>query len=156
MAKIIITLLYSPAKMVLSQLFLYFCCSVSVENISVHFQTFILPLIVIIQWDFICTRSLTTASAPYRDLISPSSSLSEMTWRNRTNWDRLNPEELWQRPQDALRNLTAKLPEKLYAKLCVALAVVLVQTNLNGLQLMAKWMFGNVHWYFLLTHNSKI
>ncbi len=26
-----------------------FCCSVSVENISLHFQTFIWPLIVIIQ-----------------------------------------------------------------------------------------------------------
>ncbi len=26
-----------------------FCCSVSVGNISLHFQTFILPLIVIIQ-----------------------------------------------------------------------------------------------------------
>ncbi len=28
--------------------------------------------------------------------------------------------------------------------------------NLTGLlQLMAKWMFGNVNWYFLLTHYSK-
>ncbi len=39
--------------MVLTQSFLSFvCCSVSVGNISLHFQTFILPLIVIIQWDF--------------------------------------------------------------------------------------------------------
>lgn len=29
-----------------------YCCSVSVGNISLHFQTFILPLIVKIQWDF--------------------------------------------------------------------------------------------------------
>jgi len=29
--------------------------------------------------------------------------------------------------------------------------------NLTGLlQLMGKWMFGNVNWYFLLTHYSKI
>ncbi len=52
-----------------------FCCSVSVSNISLRFQTFILPLIVI-QWDF---------CAPHRDLIIIS--LSGMTWRNRTNWD---------------------------------------------------------------------
>ncbi len=74
-----------------------FCCSVSVSNISLHFQTYIFPLIVMIQWDF----CLTTASAPHRDLItspssssSSSSSLSGMTWSSRTNWHRLNPEEL--------------------------------------------------------------
>ncbi len=37
--------------MILSPLFLSFAV-VSVGNISLHFQTFILPLIVIIQWDF--------------------------------------------------------------------------------------------------------
>ncbi len=47
--------------------------------------------------------------------LLPSSSLSGMTWRNRTNGDRLNPEELWQRLQDASRDLPAKLPEKLCA-----------------------------------------
>ncbi len=36
-----------------------------------------------------------------------------MTWRKRTNWDRLNPEALWQHLQNASRNLPAKLPEKL-------------------------------------------
>ncbi len=35
------------------------CCSVSVGNISLHFQTFILPLIIIIQWD-ICLTVLGT------------------------------------------------------------------------------------------------
>ncbi len=56
--------------------------------------------LVIIQWDF----CLTSAGAPQRsDLIIIS--LSGMTWRNRTNWDRLNPEELWHRLQDASRNL---------------------------------------------------
>ncbi len=49
--------------------------------------------------------------APHWELIIIS--LSGMTWRNRTNWDRLNPEELCL--QDASRNLTAKLPEKLCA-----------------------------------------
>ncbi len=34
-----------------------------------------------------------------------------LTWRIRVNWDRLNPEEMWQRFQDASRNL--HLPEKL-------------------------------------------
>ncbi len=37
------------------------------------------------------------------------SSLSGMACRNRTNWDRLNPEELWQRLQDSSRNLPANL-----------------------------------------------
>jgi len=27
--------------------------------------------------------------------------------------------------------------------------------TINNFQLMAKGMFGNVNWYFLLTHNSK-
>ncbi len=45
--------------MVLSQFISIFCCSVSVGNISLHFQTFIL-LLIIIQWDFVCPRSLTT------------------------------------------------------------------------------------------------
>ncbi len=71
------TTVFSPAKkMVLIQLFSFnsiFCCSVSVVNISLHFQTIILSLIVIIQWYF----CLTTASAPHRDLIRSSSSLSE-------------------------------------------------------------------------------
>ncbi len=40
-----------------------FCCSVSVGNISLHFQTFILSLIVIIQWYF---------CAPHRDQIRSS------------------------------------------------------------------------------------
>jgi len=86
-----------------------YCCNVSVGNISLHFHTFILSLILIIQWGF----CLTAASAPHRDLNSSSSSLSGMTWRNRTNWDRLNPEELWQRLQDASRNVHAKIPGKL-------------------------------------------
>ncbi len=50
-AKMIRTLVFSPAKNVFSVISI-FCCSVSVGNISSHFQTFILPLIVIIQWDF--------------------------------------------------------------------------------------------------------
>ncbi len=52
-----------------------FCCSVSVGNISLHFQAFILPLIVIIQWDF---------CAPHRDLIwSSSVSLNDMKKQNK-------------------------------------------------------------------------
>ncbi len=77
-----------------------FFCSVSVENISLHFQTLILPWIVVIQWDFIWQQPVLHTE------IWSSSSLSGMTWRN---WDRLNPEELWQRLRDVSRKLTAKL-----------------------------------------------
>ncbi len=53
--------------------YFYFCCSVCVRNIRLHFQTFI----VIIQWD--CC--LKTASAPHRDLIwSPSSQWRSQGW----------------------------------------------------------------------------
>ncbi len=78
----------------------------SVGNISLHFQTFILPFILVIQWEF-CLHTESGNSQCCRDLISSSSSLSGMTWRNRTNWDRINPEELWQRLQDTSRNLFA-------------------------------------------------
>ncbi len=87
----------------------------SVGNTRLHFQSFILPLILIIQWD-ICLHKESDSSqcsTQRSDLIIIS--LSGMTWRNRTNWDRLNPEELWQHLQDASRNLPAKLPGKLCA-----------------------------------------
>ncbi len=48
-AKIITTLVFSAAKNGFKSVISIFCCSVSVENISLHFQTFILLLIVIIQ-----------------------------------------------------------------------------------------------------------
>ncbi len=69
-----------------------FCCSVSVGNNSLHFQTFILPLIVIISEIFVCTRSLTTASAPHRsDLIIIQSVWNDMKkffilFYNNTMW----------------------------------------------------------------------
>ncbi len=78
--------------MALSQVISMFCCSVSVGNISVHFQAFILPLIVITKWAFCLDKeSDNSQCSTHRDLISLPSSLSGMTWRNRTNWDRLNP-----------------------------------------------------------------
>ncbi len=66
MAKIIRTLVFSPAKN-----------GFKLGNISLCFQTFFLPLIVIIQWDF----CLTTASASHRDLIWSSVCLE---WREET------------------------------------------------------------------------
>ncbi len=45
-AKIIRTLV---AKKKIKSVISIFCCSVSVGNISLHFQTFVLPLIVLIQ-----------------------------------------------------------------------------------------------------------
>ena len=77
-AKMIRTLVFSSAKNGFKSVISIFCCSVSVGNISLHFQTFILPLIVIIQWDF----CLTTASAPHRDLIWSSSVCLE--WHEET------------------------------------------------------------------------
>ncbi len=50
-AKIIQTLVFSAARTVFKSVISIFCCSVSGGNISLHIQTFILPLIVIIQWD---------------------------------------------------------------------------------------------------------
>ncbi len=46
---IIRTLVFSPAKNGFKSVISIFCCSVSVGNISLHVQTFFLPLIVIIQ-----------------------------------------------------------------------------------------------------------
>ncbi len=76
---------------------------------------------------FESSESLMTASAAHRDLSSSSSSLSGMTWRNRTNWDRLNPEELWQ----CLQYISSDLH------------TTYLQNHTGLLQLMAKWMFGN-------------
>ncbi len=45
------TLVSPAAKNGFKSVISIFCCSVSVGNISLHFQTFILSLIVIIQWD---------------------------------------------------------------------------------------------------------
>ncbi len=50
-AKIIRTLIFLPAKNGFKSVISIFCCSESVGNISLHFQT-ILPLFVIIQCDF--------------------------------------------------------------------------------------------------------
>ncbi len=50
-AKMIKTLVFSAAKNSFKSVSSIFCCSVSVGNISLHSQTFNLPLIVIIQWD---------------------------------------------------------------------------------------------------------
>ncbi len=63
-AKMIRTVVSSAAKNGLKSVISIFCSTVSEGNISLHFQTFILPLIVIIQWD---------CCAPHRDLIWSSS-----------------------------------------------------------------------------------
>ncbi len=71
--KMIRTIVLSTAKNDFKLVISIFCCSVSVGNISFHFQTLILSLIVIIQWFLF---------APHRDEIWSSSSLSGRTWRN--------------------------------------------------------------------------
>ncbi len=70
-AKIIRTLVFSPAKNGFKSVISIFCFSVSIGNISLHFQTFILPLIVIIQWDFCLHKESDNRDcAPHRsDLI---------------------------------------------------------------------------------------
>ncbi len=50
-AKMNRTLVFSAARNGFKSVISIFCFSVSGGNISLHFQTFILPLIVIIQWD---------------------------------------------------------------------------------------------------------
>ncbi len=101
----IIRTLFSPTKkwfwVSYFYLLLYGQYEISVWNISVHFQTFVLPLTVIIQWYFCLHKESDNSqrSDPHRDLIASSSSLSGITWRNRTNWDRLNPEELTMSPR---------------------------------------------------------
>ncbi len=47
--QIVRTIVFSPAKNGFKTVISIFCCSVSVGNISLHFQTFFLPLIGIIQ-----------------------------------------------------------------------------------------------------------
>ncbi len=54
------TLVFPAAKHGFKSVISIFCCSVSVGNISLHSQTLILPLIVIMEWYF---------WAPHRDLI---------------------------------------------------------------------------------------
>ncbi len=135
-AKVIRTLVFSAAKNGFKSVISIFCWIVSVGNISLHFQTFILPLIVIIQWHFCLHNS--QCSTQRSDLIIIS--LSGVTWRNRTNWDRLNPEELWQCLQDASRNLPAKLPEKL----CSSAPRAKSASNTNDAH--TKCWFNLVHW----------
>ncbi len=54
-------LVFSPAKKKgFKSVISIFCCNVSVGIISLHFQTLILPLIVIIQWDFCLTAAIHT------------------------------------------------------------------------------------------------
>jgi len=51
-AKVLGMSVFSPPKKGFKPVIYIFCCRVSVGNISSHFQTFILPLILIIQWYF--------------------------------------------------------------------------------------------------------
>ncbi len=66
-------IVFSPTKNGFKSVISTFCCSVSVGNISLHFQTFILLLIVIIQWDFCLHKE--------SDNSQCSTQRSEMTWR---------------------------------------------------------------------------
>ncbi len=82
--KIIRTLVFSPAKNLKSVISI-FCCSVSVGNISLHFQTFILPLIVIIQWDFCLHKESDNSqcSTQRSDLIIIQSVWNDMKKQNK-------------------------------------------------------------------------
>ncbi len=63
-------LVFLPAKMVLSQLFLYFAVACQ-EEISVYISKLHLAINCNNRSEIVvCTRSLTTASASHRDLIS--------------------------------------------------------------------------------------
>ncbi len=82
--KMIRTIVFSAAKNAFKSVISIFCCSVSVGNISFHFQTLILSLIVIIQWFLF---------DPHRDLIIIQSVWNDMKIQNKLR--RVNPEELW-------------------------------------------------------------
>ncbi len=78
--KIIRALVFSPAKNGFKSVISIFCCCVSVGNIGLHFQTLILPLIVIIQWD-VFAQGVRQQPELHTEIWS-SSSPSGMTWRN--------------------------------------------------------------------------
>ncbi len=100
--KMIRTLELSPAKNDFKSVISIFCFSVSVGNISFHFQTFIFVINCNNPVIFVCS----TQRSDHHPVCLEG---HEET----INWDRINPEELWQRLQDASRNLPAKLPAKL-------------------------------------------
>ncbi len=78
----------------------------SVGNISLHFQNINFALIVIIQWDFCLHKeSDNSKSSTLRfDLI-----IIQSVWNDMKKQNKLNPEKLWQRLQDASRNLSDKI-----------------------------------------------
>ncbi len=96
--KMIRTIVFSAAKNAFKSVISIFCCSVSVGNISFHFQT----LIFVIN----CNNPVIFVCSTQRSDHHPVC----LEWHEETiNWDRINPEELWQCLQDASRNLPAKL-----------------------------------------------
>ncbi len=67
------TLVFSPAKKWFLVNYYYLYCSVSEGNISLHFQTFILPLIVIIESDNSQLRSdLIIIQSVWNDMNKPN------------------------------------------------------------------------------------
>ncbi len=139
----------------------------SVGNISLHFQTFILPLIVIIQWDFCLHKESDNSqcSTQRSDLIIIS--LSGVTWRNnklRQTQSRrtvATSPRCFKKPGSRCKATWKTLRKCTEGKSCFKRSVwstgccqtPCANKNLTRLlQLMAKRMFGNVNWYFLLTH----
>ncbi len=143
--KMIRTLEFSPAKNGFKSVISIFCCSVSVGNISFHFQTCIFVIN--------CNNPVNVWQQPVLHTeMWLSSSLSGMTWRN----NKL-------RQTKSRRTVIYSVSVYCFfmsfqtdwmmirSDLCVE------QTKITGLlQLMTKSMFGNENWYFLLTHYSKI
>ncbi len=82
------TLMYVCTTIFTSYIFVIsiFCCSVSVGNIRLHFQTFILPLIVIIQWDFSLHKESDNrqCSTQRSDLI-----IIQSVWNNKKKQNKL-------------------------------------------------------------------
>ncbi len=84
-AKIIRTLVFWPVKISFKSVISIFCCSVSVGNISLHFQALILPLIVIIQWYFCLHKESDNSqcSTQRSDLIIIQSVWNDMKKQNK-------------------------------------------------------------------------
>ncbi len=136
----------------------------SVWNISLYFQTFILPLIVIIEWDF-------SSAQVHRgqNLLSDTKHAHNNCWFNLVNRSELIKKIcFWRYPHftalvSKTFNSAGALQEVSWSGDTVLLDWVCCVSSCDSRQIdddqitlgLLQLMFGNVNWYFLLTHYSK-
>ncbi len=83
-----------------------FCCSASVGNISLHFQTLILPLIVIIQWDFCLHKK----SVLHTEIWSDH---HQSVWNDMKKQNKLRPTQYRRTVSQDASETSCKAPETL-------------------------------------------